>query len=121
MTIHENNSARTGFGVIALAKADLHVHVTSRHGEEPQKRHAVPIIKRIFSNARAEGMRFVTITEHNSMASSLILKHLWPEDSFTGVEVTTLFPEDGGRAHVLVYGLQEAEFEEIQTIRKDIY
>jgi hypothetical protein len=121
MTISEKNSARTTSGIIALAKVDLHVHVTSRNGEEPWKRYAVPTIERVFFEARARGMRFVTITEHNSMTSSLILKHLWPEDSFTGVEVTTLFPEDGGRAHVLVYGLREAEFEEIRTIRKDIY
>jgi hypothetical protein len=99
MTIRENNSARATSAVTASAKVDLRVHVTSRNGEEPRKRHAVPTIKRIFFEARAKGMRFVTITEHNSMTSSLILKHLWPEDSFTGVEVTTLFPEDGGRAH----------------------
>lgn len=118
MTIHNNNLIRPNFGVAELAKADLHVHVGDRKGENP---YAIRTIKRIFSEACARGMRFATITEHNSMAASLILKHLWPEDSFTGVELTTFFPEDGGRAHVLVYGLSDAEFNEIQAIRKDIY
>lgn len=121
MTTHENNLTRATFGNAALATADLHVHATNRNGDEPPKGHAIPTINRIFSEARARGMRFVTITEHNSITPSLILKHLRPEDSFTGVEVTTLFPGDGGRAHILVYGLGETEFQEIQAIRKDIY
>lgn len=121
MTTNDNILTRTTCGSAALAKADLHVHATNLNGDEPPKGHAVPAIERVFFDARSRGMRFVTITEHNSIASSLILKQLWPEDSFTGVEVTTLFPEDGGRAHILAYGLREADFQVIQVIRKDIY
>jgi predicted metal-dependent phosphoesterase TrpH len=110
----------------AVTKVDLHVHATGRNAPltpvgSSRGRSAFPTIKRIFSEAQSRGMGFVTITEHNSMALSLLLKHLRPDEAFTGVEITTLFPEDGGRAHVLAYGIEEAEFKEIQHVRKDIY
>ncbi|HAR96245.1 MAG TPA: hypothetical protein DCR97_09840 [Deltaproteobacteria bacterium] len=110
----------------ALTKVGLHVH-TSRRATRLERaaishgRDASSIIKRIFSEAQCKGMGFVTITERNSLAPSLVLKHSWPDKTFTGVEVTTLFPEDGGRVHLLAYGLQEPEFEEIRRIRRDIH
>lgn len=114
------------FSCTALTKVDLHVHATGRNTplkpvESSRGRSAFCMVKRIFCEAQSRGMGFVTITEHNSMMSSLLLKHSWPEETFTGVEVTALFPEDGGRVHLLAYGLKEAEFEEIQRIRMDIY
>ena len=124
MTIHKNGL--TALRCTALAKADLHVHAMSRtipiqRRKDSSGRGASSIINRIIGEAQVRGMRFATITEHNSMALSLLLKHLRPDEAFTGVEITTLFPEDGGRAHVLAYGIEEAEFKEIQRVRKDIY
>jgi hypothetical protein len=124
MTIDRN--ALTAMRCTALTKVDLHVHTTSRDslfvpGKNSQGRGASSMVKHLFSRARSRGMRFVTITEHNTVAPSLLLRDFWPDEAFSGVEVTALFPEDGGRAHLLIYGLQETEFEEIQRIRKDIY
>jgi hypothetical protein len=126
MPEHENNFAGTILRCTPLVKVDLHVHVSGRNTNplpttNRKNSEIVSTVKSMFLQARSRGMTFVTLTEHNSIECSLMMKDLWPDDAFTGVEVTTLFPEDGGRAHLLVYGLKEAEFEEIQLIRNNIY
>ncbi len=67
------------------------------------------------------GMTFVTITDHNEIAGSVMLKEKYPEHVFTGIEVTTYFPENGCKIHVLVYGLNEQQFHMIDKLRTDIY
>jgi len=67
------------------------------------------------------GMSFVTITDHNEIAGSVLLKEKYPDKVFTGVEVTTYFPDSGCKIHVLVYGLTEAQFTMISKIRSDVY
>lgn len=37
------------------------------------------------------------------------------------MELTTYFPEDGCKIHLLVYGLDESQFEETQRLRSDIH
>ena len=49
----------------------------------------------IYREALKQGMDFVTITDHNTIEGALILKERHPERVFTGVEVTTYFPETG--------------------------
>ncbi len=66
-------------------------------------------------------MTYVTLTDHNTIEGSLLLKELHPENTFTGVEVTSYFPEDRCKIHVLVYDLNEKQFREIDRIREDIY
>ena len=75
----------------------------------------------IFQTAKQRGMTFVTITDHNRIEGSLSLKERYPGEVFTGVEATATFPEDGCDVHVLVYGLSQAEFAEIDRLRQDIY
>ncbi len=110
-----------------LIKADLHLH--SKFSEHPsewflqrlgaQESYVEPDY--IYQIAKEQGMSFVTITDHNRIEGALYLTDKYPEDTFTGVEVTTYFPEDNCKTHVLVYGLTEKQFEEIQNIRQDIY
>jgi glycosyltransferase involved in cell wall biosynthesis len=75
----------------------------------------------IYKRAMGAGMSMVTITDHNSLEASLALKERYGQSVITGVESTASFPEDGCKVHVLVYGLNEREFAEIQALRKDIY
>jgi len=110
-----------------LTKVDLHVH--SRFSDHPSEW----ILQRlgaaesytdpqfIYRTARERGMTFVTITDHNRIEGSLLLKERYPAEVFTGVEVTATFPEDECDVHVLVYGLDEAEFAEIDHLRQDVY
>lgn len=110
-----------------MARIDLHVH--SRYSEPPTdwfmekvgalESYTDPEI--IYARAKERGMDFVTITDHNRIEGSLLLKEKYPYEVITGVESTTYFPEDGCRIHLLIYGLTIEEFEEIQQIRRDIY
>ena len=110
-----------------VISADLHVH--SRYSEHPSEwflqrigaNESYTEPEAVYAMAKAQGMNFVTITDHNSMEGVLKLKERHPDDVFTGVEATAYFPEDGCKVHVLVWGLDEAEFAVIQERRTDIY
>jgi glycosyltransferase involved in cell wall biosynthesis len=75
----------------------------------------------IYRKAKARGMDYVTITDHNRIEGVMMLKEKHPADVFTGVETTAYFPEDRCKVHILIYGFEESEFEEIQNIRQNIY
>lgn len=110
-----------------MIRADLHAH--SKYSEHPsewflqrlgaQESYVEPEF--IYRTAKARNMDLVTITDHNRIEGSILLKDLHPEDTFTGVESTVYFPEDGCKVHILVYGLNEVQFSCIQKIRTDIY
>lgn len=111
----------------AMTKADLHLH--SKYSDHPSEwflqrlgaSESYTEPEYIYRMAKERGMDFVTITDHNKIEGSLLLKENHPHDVFTGVEFTTYFPENGCKIHVLVYGLDERQFDEIQSIRKNIY
>jgi hypothetical protein len=110
-----------------MVKADLHIHSSfSAHPSEwflqrlgTRESYSTP--ERIYHEARKRGMDFVTITDHNEIAASLLLKEKYPQSVITGVEVTTYFPENGCKIHVLVYGLTEAQYRMLNKVRPDIY
>ena len=107
------------------SRADLHVH--SKHSDRPSEW----ILRRIgspesfveplevYRRARAAGMDFVTISDHNCIAGALEIAHL--EGTFVSNEVTTYFPEDGCKIHCLVTGITEEQFAFIDRLRTDIY
>jgi len=110
-----------------MAKVDLHVH--SEYSERPSEwilqrigaaeSYTDPQI--IYKVAKERGMDFVTITDHNKIEGTLLLQSLYPDEIITGVESTVYFPEDSCKIHILVFGLNEVKFQEIQKIRSDIY
>ena len=110
-----------------MTKADLHIH--SKYSNHPSEwflqrlgaseSYTEPEL--IYQLAKERGMDFVTVTDHNRVEASLILKEKYPNECFTGVESTAYFPEDGCKVHVLIYGFDERQFEEIQYLRKNIY
>lgn len=110
-----------------MAKVDLHVH--SRYSEHPSEWFLQRIgasesytePETVYRTAIERGMDFVTLTDHNRIEGALLLKEMYPDRVFTGVEVTAYFPEDGCKAHILVYGLTENDFNRIQTLRTNIY
>jgi len=110
-----------------MKKADLHVH--SKFSAHPSEWFLQRIGTResytepdfIYQQAKALGMDFVTITDHNCLDASLYLREKYPLDTFTGCEVTTYFPEDGCKIHVVVWDITERQFAMIQKIRQDIY
>ena len=106
-------------------KVDLHVH--SKYSTRPSEwilrkigcSESYTEPKDLYNIAKERGMGLVTITDHNTLAGSLDIAHL--EDTFISEEITTYFPEDGCKVHVLVYDINEIQHEDITRIREDIF
>lgn len=108
-----------------MAKADLHVH--SKHSNQPAEWYlrqlgapecyTEPL--EIYRRCRARGMDFVTISDHDTIAGALEIRHL--PGTFLSSEVTVEFPEDGCEIHVLVAGISEAEHRDLQELRRNVY
>ncbi|HYA41045.1 MAG TPA: glycosyltransferase [Syntrophobacteraceae bacterium] len=73
----------------------------------------------VYRIARLKKMDLVTITDHNTISGSAEIAHL--PSTFISEEVTTYFPEDGCKAHVLVYDINDAIHREIQRVRENIF
>ena len=106
-------------------KADLHVHsvcsenptaksIRFFHGKESYTPPAD-----VYAAARARGMDFVTITDHNTLNGSLAIAHL--PGTFLGAELDTWFPENGCRVHVVALGLDERTFAEAMQAKASVY
>ena len=110
-----------------MLKADLHVH--SRYSSTPADallktfgtQESYTEVEEIYRLAKERGMDFVTITDHNVIGGALKLVEQYPADSFLGVELTAMFPEDGCAVHVLVYDFTPEQFAEMAALRHDIY
>jgi len=106
-------------------KADLHVH--SSHSNKPTywamrkfncpESYTSPL--QLYKTAQARGMDFVTITDHNSIGGVLEIAHL--AGTFLSSEITTHFPENGCKAHLVVLNISESQFSEIIKLRKNVY
>jgi glycosyltransferase involved in cell wall biosynthesis len=110
-----------------MAQVDLHCHSKfSKHPSEwflqrigAAESYTEPDF--IYKTAKSRGMDFVTVTDHNNMDASLYLTEKYPLDTFTGTEFTVYFPEDGCKTHILCYGHTQAQFAELQRVRRNIY
>ena len=106
-------------------QADLHVH--SRHSTRPSQWFLQKIgcpesftePLHLYHIARRRGMSLVTITDHNKIDGVLEIAHL--PGVFISEEVTSYFPEDGCKVHVLVYDINEAQHAEIQKLRSNLF
>lgn len=106
-------------------KIDLHVH--SRFSTRPsqwvlqklgcQECYTEPLA--LYKIAKERGMSQVTITDHNLIDGCLEIAHL--PDTFISEEVTTYFPEDRCKVHLLVYDLTEAQHRDISKARDNLY
>ena len=92
-------------------RIDLHVH--SKHSKRPSQwilkkidcpeSFTEPL--RLYEIAKKQGMTHVTITDHNSIGGALEIAHL--PGTFISEEVTSYFPEDGCKLHVLALDITE--------------
>ncbi len=106
-------------------KVDLHVH--SKHSTRPSQwvlqklgcPESFVEPATLYRIAREKGMDMVTICDHNTIAGSLEISHL--DNTFISEEITTFFPEDGCKIHVLAWDIDEAVHDDVQHIRKNIY
>jgi glycosyltransferase involved in cell wall biosynthesis len=107
------------------SKADLHVHskFSNRPSEWLLRRIGAPECfaepEAIYRQATAQGMDFVTIADHNTIAGALEISH--HPNTFLSAELTTYFPEDRCKIHVLVHGITERQFTTLNEARESIY
>ncbi|MBN2705315.1 MAG: hypothetical protein JXR89_02615 [Deltaproteobacteria bacterium] len=110
---------------IMAARADLHAH--SKHSNRPSEwflrrigapeSYVEPLD--IYHRCRTRGMDFVTITDHNKIAGALEIAHL--PGAFISSELTTYFPEDRVKLHLLVYNISEQQFADLSHLRLNLY
>ncbi|MDY6904499.1 MAG: glycosyltransferase [Thermodesulfobacteriota bacterium] len=106
-------------------KMDMHVH--SRYSHRPSSW----VLKKIgcsesytdpaylYRSLKSQGMNLVTITDHNTIAGAMEIAHL--PDTFISEEITSYFPEDNCKLHVLVYNITEAQHADIGKVRENVY
>jgi hypothetical protein len=106
-------------------KIDLHVH--SRFSTRPSQwvlqkigcAESFTDPRKLRDIAKERGMSMVTITDHNTIEGALGIAHF--PDAFVSEEVTTYFPDDGCKIHVLVFNISEAQHQDIQKARTSIF
>jgi predicted metal-dependent phosphoesterase TrpH len=110
-----------------MARADLHVH--SWHSGY---NHDLPFLRSrdcyadpvaVYRTAKARGMDFVTITDHDSIDGCLELLERLPgvDDFFMGEEVSCWLPGTRVEVHFGVWGLTEAIHRELQPLRENAF
>jgi predicted metal-dependent phosphoesterase TrpH len=72
----------------------------------------------VYELAKARGMDFVTITDHDTIAGALQIAHL--PDTFVSEELTAPFLGEPQAVHVLCYGINPADHEWLQANRHDV-
>ncbi len=73
----------------------------------------------IYIRLKERGMSYITITDHNTISGVLEIAHL-PE-VFISCEYTVEFPEEKAKVHVLVYGITEAQHQDLLKLRENLY
>ncbi len=106
-------------------KIDLHVH--SRNSKRPSnwllqklgcaESYTAP--EKLHKICKQSGMDAVTITDHNTIDGCLEIEHL--PDTFISCELSTYFPDDGCKLHVLAYHITEEQFQELDRVRESVF
>lgn len=111
----------------ALRRADLHVHSyhSTENGNMPflNSRDCYSPPEAVYRTAKARGMDFVTITDHDSIGGCLeyLDRHPDARDFIVGEEVSCRLPEGNIEVHLAVYGTNEALHREIQPLRGNVF
>jgi len=108
-------------------RCDLHLHTRYsawKHLRVLRARDSYSDPVEVFERARAAGMDFVAITDHESIEGALRLLEARPDAAgrlIVGEEVETRFPETRQWVHVNVFGLDEEAHREVQRLRPNVH
>ena len=108
-----------------MSKCDLHIHsrYSARSEEWLFRRLDFPDSysdpRELHRQLLERGMDFVTITDHDTIEGCLQIVHL--PQSFISEQITTYFPQDPCKVHILAWGISEAQHEEIVAVRDNVY
>ena len=108
-----------------MSKCDLHIH--SRFSERSEewlfRRFDFPDSysdpRELHRQLMERGMDFVTITDHDTIDGCLEIRDL--PNTFISEQVTTYFPQDPCKIHILVWGITEKQHDDIVIIRDNIF
>src|SRR6266403_1590686 len=108
-----------------MSKCDLHIH--SRHSERSEewlfRRFDFPDSFSdpgdLYRQLLEGGMDYVTITDHDAIDGCLEIADL--PNTFISEQITTYFPQDPCKIHILAWGISEAQHEEIVAVRDNVY
>jgi glycosyltransferase involved in cell wall biosynthesis len=106
-------------------RADLHCHsnASSEAGEallgaiDCPESFSLP--GQVYIQAKQRGMDFITITDHDCTSGVRSLKQT--DDLIIGEELTSYFPEDHCKMHVLVWGISQEDHNQLQADARDLY
>lgn len=106
-------------------KIDLHLH--SKFSTRPSQWFLQKIgcpesfsePKFLYQRARQKGMTAFTLTDHNTIDGCLTIVDR--PGVFVSEEITTYFPENRCKVHVLAWNIDRSIHEDIQPIRENIY
>jgi glycosyltransferase involved in cell wall biosynthesis/predicted metal-dependent phosphoesterase TrpH len=107
-----------------MSRADLHVHSTASHISKLGVQRSLQIPEcatepyEVYELAKARGMDFVTITDHDTIDGALSLTHL--PDTFISEELTAGFKGEPQAVHVLCYGITPEHHEWLQAHADDV-
>src|ERR1051325_1727031 len=108
-----------------MSKCDLHVHsrFSDRSEEWLFRRFDFPDSysdpRELYRLLRERGMDFVTITDHDTNEGKLQIADL--ANTFISEEVTTYFPNESCKIHLLVWGISETQHFELAALRENIF
>jgi glycosyltransferase involved in cell wall biosynthesis/predicted metal-dependent phosphoesterase TrpH len=107
-----------------MSRADLHVHSTASQLSKLGVQRSLQIPEcatdplEVYELAKARGMDFVTITDHDTIDGALSLAHL--PDTFISEELTASFKGEPQAVHVLCYGITPEHHAWLQAHADDV-
>src|SRR5882724_7272586 len=108
-----------------MSKCDLHIHsrFSARSEEWLFRRLDFPDSysdpRELHRQLLERGMDFVTITDHDTIDGCRAIRDL--PNTFISEQVTTYFPQDPCKLHILVWGITEQQHREIEGVRDNIF
>src|SRR5438034_5370134 len=108
-----------------VSRCDLHIHsrYSARSEEWLFRRFDFPDSysdpKELHGQLLKRGMDYATITDHDTIEGCLQIAHL--PRTFVSEQVTTYFPQDVCKLHILVWGISEQQHRDIEGIRDNIF
>jgi glycosyltransferase involved in cell wall biosynthesis len=108
-----------------MAKCDLHIHsrYSARSEEWLFRRFDFPDSysdpKTLYGHLLELGMAYVTITDHDTIEGCLEIADL--PNTFISEQVTTYFPQDTCKMHILVWGISQEQHGDIRDVRDNIF
>src|SRR5712692_6929977 len=108
-----------------MSKCELHIHsrYSASYEEWLFRRFDFPDSysdpKELHRQLLERGMDYVTITDHDTIEGCLRISGL--PQSFISEQVTSNFPQDPCKIHILVWGISEAQHADIGVVRDNIF